>query len=127
MVGSSLEPARGELGIDAAAIAWKNGNGLTLDGAIEAALTWLETSRRAPEAGQWSPPRVAQTATGLTRREMEIAALVGHGLRNRDIAKKLYLSARTVDAHIEHIRNKLDFHSRSQIAAWAVARGLVHD
>jgi non-specific serine/threonine protein kinase len=63
----------------------------------------------------------------LTPRELEVAALVGRGLRNRDIATRLFLSVRTVDAHIEHMRDKLDFHSRAQIAAWAVSQGLVRD
>jgi len=63
----------------------------------------------------------------LSRRELEIAALVGRGLRNREIAGRLFLSVRTVDAHVEHIRDKLDFHSRAQIAAWAFAQGLVTD
>ena len=63
----------------------------------------------------------------MTKREREIAALVGRGLRNREIASKLFLAPRTVDAHVEHIRNKLDAHSRTQIAAWAASQGLLED
>jgi DNA-binding CsgD family transcriptional regulator len=55
----------------------------------------------------------------LTRRERELAALVARGLRNRDIAARLQISVRTVDAHVEHIRTKLGFHSRTEIARWA--------
>lgn len=57
----------------------------------------------------------------LTRRAREVAELVALGLTNREIAKRLFLSDRTVEWHIEQILNKLGFSSRSQIAAW-VAR-----
>lgn len=56
----------------------------------------------------------------LTRRATEVAELVALGLTNREIAKRLYLSDRTVEWHIEQILNKLGFSSRSQIAAWVV-------
>jgi predicted ATPase/DNA-binding CsgD family transcriptional regulator len=60
----------------------------------------------------------------LTRRAIEVAGLVALGLTNREIAKRLFLSDRTVEWHIEQILNKLGFSSRSQIAAW-VARSQV--
>ena len=60
----------------------------------------------------------------LTRRETEIARLVTRGYTNRQVAETLVIAERTVDAHVEHIRNKLGFHSRAQIAAWANANGL---
>jgi len=50
---------------------------------------------------------------------VQIANLVAGGLTNREIAAKLSISERTADAHIEHILNKLGFHSRLQIARWA--------
>ena len=49
-----------------------------------------------------------------------MAELVALGLTNREIAKRLFLSDRTVEWHIEQILNKLGFTSRSQIAAWVV-------
>lgn len=57
----------------------------------------------------------------LSRREMEIAHLVAEGLTNRDIATRLFLSERTVDGHLEHVREKLNVNTRAQVAAW-VAR-----
>lgn len=60
----------------------------------------------------------------LTRREREVAVLVGQGLTNREIAARLFISERTAESHVEQIRGKLGFHSRSQIAAWVAARGL---
>jgi len=59
----------------------------------------------------------------LTERELEVAELVAEGLTNAAIAAKLYISPRTAEAHLEHIRDKLGFRSRSQIAAWAATRG----
>jgi predicted ATPase/DNA-binding CsgD family transcriptional regulator len=48
----------------------------------------------------------------LTAREREIATLVAAGLTNRQIAEKLFISRRTVDAHLEHIFGKLGITSR---------------
>jgi len=61
--------------------------------------------------------------TSLTRREREIADLVAVGLANREIAKRLYLSKRTVDSHLEHIFTKLGFSARTQLVSWVRARG----
>ncbi|MFE9326009.1 response regulator transcription factor [Nocardia sp. NPDC052278] len=58
------------------------------------------------------------SATTLTRRELEVAHLVAQGLTNKQIAAKLVLSQRTVQHHVEHILTKLGFTSRTQIAAW---------
>ena len=55
----------------------------------------------------------------LTAREREVAVLVADGLTNKDIATRLVVSKRTVDAHVEHILAKLGFSSRVQIAALA--------
>jgi non-specific serine/threonine protein kinase len=61
-------------------------------------------------------------SSALTRREREVAALVAEGLTNRDIAKRLFISERTADGHLEHIREKLGFSSRAQIAAWVAGQ-----
>ncbi len=58
-------------------------------------------------------------AEELTGREREIAALAALGLPNRDIAARLFISRRTVDAHINHIFAKLGLSSRVQLANWA--------
>jgi non-specific serine/threonine protein kinase len=56
----------------------------------------------------------------LTAREREVAALIAAGLTNKDIAARLVVSKRTVDAHVEHILGKLAFSSRLQVAALAL-------
>ena len=64
------------------------------------------------------PPNPSLTSPSLTSRELEIAGLVGEGLSNRQIAERLVISKRTVDAHIEHIYGKLGVSSRVALASW---------
>jgi DNA-binding SARP family transcriptional activator len=70
--------------------------------------------------GQQPPPH--ERAQRLTRREQEIALLVGRGLTNRRIAQELSISERTVHSHLRNILKKLGFRSRTQIAAWVAER-----
>jgi DNA-binding NarL/FixJ family response regulator len=53
-----------------------------------------------------------------------VAALVGRGKSNREIADDLVLSERTVEHHVGNILSKLDLRSRAQVALWAVEKGL---
>ncbi|WP_229661803.1 alpha/beta fold hydrolase [Phycicoccus endophyticus] len=55
---------------------------------------------------------------GLTARQNEVAALVAQGLTNREAAQRLHLSERSVESHLERIRLRLGFRSRTQLAAW---------
>ena len=60
----------------------------------------------------------------LTGRELEVAALVAQGLTNQSVARRLSVSPRTAEAHVENIRRKLGVHSRAQIAAWVTEQRL---
>jgi class 3 adenylate cyclase/DNA-binding CsgD family transcriptional regulator len=60
----------------------------------------------------------------LSPREQEVAMLIALGLSNRQIAEELVIAEPTAERHVANILNKLGYHSRSQIAAWAVERGL---
>ena len=62
---------------------------------------------------------------GLTRRELQVAGLVGRLQTNREIATTLFISVRTAESHIEHILAKLNLASRNELAAWARANGLL--
>jgi len=61
----------------------------------------------------------------LSRREREVAAMVAGGMTNREIAQRLFIAERTAEGHVERIRNKLGVRSRTEVATWAVAHGLV--
>ncbi len=56
---------------------------------------------------------------GLTRREAEILTLVSQGMRNSAIAKRLFVSTRTVDRHVSAILSKLGVQSRGEAVALA--------
>lgn len=78
-----------------------------------------------PAAPVLTPRRIAKKEFGgLTAREREIAVLVAHGKSNREIAAELVISETTVERHIANIFSKLGFNSRTQIAVWAVEKGL---
>jgi non-specific serine/threonine protein kinase len=70
------------------------------------------------------PSRVSDTAAQLTRREREVAQLAAQGLSNRRIAETLVIAEKTAANHLQSALEKLDVHSRSQLAARAVELGL---
>ena len=65
--------------------------------------------------------RATRAADPLTAREREIAGLVSAGLTNREIAGRLFLSARTVETHVRNILTKLGLANRTQIATRTLA------
>ncbi len=66
-----------------------------------------------------------QAFSGLTERERQVATLVAQGKTNKEIAGELFITVRTAKSHLTNILTKLDFTSRSQVAAWAVEVGLL--
>jgi non-specific serine/threonine protein kinase len=52
---------------------------------------------------------------------LQVVKLVAEGLTNKEIARHLSISERTVDAHLEHVRKQLGLRNRAQVAAWAVS------
>jgi DNA-binding CsgD family transcriptional regulator/tetratricopeptide (TPR) repeat protein len=84
----------------------------------------LALRKRMRAEGVRAVPRGSRVSTrsnrlGLTRREAEILALVSQGMRNSTIAKRLFLSTRTVDRHVSAILSKLGVQSRGAAAAMA--------
>jgi DNA-binding CsgD family transcriptional regulator len=108
-----LAPVRAHVGPAAAGRLLAEGRRLSPEQAV--GLVLANEPDEAPLPG--SPP-------GLTSRETEVAALAARGLTNREIAARLFLSVRTVEAHVDHILTKLGFHTRTQLAAWALEAGL---
>jgi len=60
----------------------------------------------------------------LSDRELDVVNAVAEGLNNKEIAKKLFLSEGTVKNHITHALNKLNLRDRTQLAIYAIKRGL---
>jgi len=60
----------------------------------------------------------------LTPREREVVQLIAEGYTNKQIAVKLFISVKTVDAHRSHIMDKLDIHDVATLVKYAVRRGL---
>jgi len=102
--------------------AWAEGRAMTPEEAVEYALS--EEEKPLPSVSP--PPEESldgRQPAKLTRRQQEVAALVGRGLTNRQIAEELSISERTVDAHLREILGKLGLDSRVQIAAWVAEQG----
>jgi DNA-binding NarL/FixJ family response regulator len=60
----------------------------------------------------------------LTSREIEIVRMVADGLRNREIADRLYINEGTVKAHLHNIYEKLKVNSRLQLTRYARDKGV---
>jgi NarL family two-component system response regulator LiaR len=71
--------------------------------------TYINPACQLP-AGKWA-------SSGLSSREREIVALVKRSLTNKQIAKHLYISLRTVENHLSHIYVKTNTYSRAELAA----------
>jgi DNA-binding CsgD family transcriptional regulator/tetratricopeptide (TPR) repeat protein len=69
----------------------------------------------------------ALRARGVTSREVDVLALVMHGLTNRQIGERLYLSPKTVEKHVERLMSKMRAASRVELAASARAAGVAVD
>jgi DNA-binding CsgD family transcriptional regulator/tetratricopeptide (TPR) repeat protein len=86
-------------------------------------------ARRLRERGARGLPRgprpsTRQNPANLTPRELEVLALVSQGLRNVEIANRLFLSVKTVNHHVSAILRKLGVRTRGQASAEAVRLGL---
>ncbi len=75
-----------------------------------------------PASGKTARQRSAEV---LSERELDVLRLASHGLSNQEIADKLCLSLRTVQAHFSHIFNKLQVSSRTEAVVRALKEGWV--
>ena len=87
------------------------------------------TARRLRELGarvsRGPRPSTRGNPANLTAREVEVLGLVAEGLRNADIARRLFLSEKTVDHHVSAILRKLDVRTRGEAGAAGARLGLV--
>jgi DNA-binding CsgD family transcriptional regulator len=74
----------------------------------------------APVAG----PAAAPDTFGLSRRELEVLALIAQGRTNREIGDRLFISQKTVGVHVGNILAKLGVSGRVEAAAVAIRLGL---
>jgi DNA-binding CsgD family transcriptional regulator len=86
--------------------------------------------QRLRELGVRGIPRGPRASTrdnpaGLTSREVEVLRLLVHGHTNSELARRLHLSAKTVDHHVSSILEKLKVHTRTEAAAAAFGLGIV--
>ena len=72
-----------------------------------------------------SPPRESKTVRDLTPREREIVQLIAEGRTSKEVAARLGISAKTVEAHRANIMNKLNLRSASQLVLYAVRNKIV--
>ena len=61
----------------------------------------------------------------LSRREVDVLRLASRGLTTKEIAERLFISAKTTDHHIQHIYNKIGVSTRAAAALWAMQNAVV--
>jgi two-component system, NarL family, response regulator len=91
----------------------------------------LEAVRTVHGGGRWLSPKMAALLDavdehGLSAREHQVIELVALGLRNQEIADRLFVSLRTVKAHVNAIMEKLDAQDRTEAVVTALRRGIIH-
>jgi DNA-binding CsgD family transcriptional regulator len=96
---------------------------------LGASITAAVIGRRLRERGTHGLPRGPRRQTSrnpaqLTAREIEVLGLLAGGLRNAEIADRLFISARTVDHHVSAILRKLEVGSRGEAVAAAARLGV---
>jgi non-specific serine/threonine protein kinase len=114
--------ARGQLEQDAWSRAWNEGHAMTLEQALQYAVSEPESPTVIPSSV--SPQATQENFCGLTEREREAVALIAQGKSNREIAEAMVVSVKTVETYVTRILGKLGFDSRVQIATWAMEKGM---
>jgi len=69
--------------------------------------------------------QVGDEMDGLTSRELEVLRMVAQGLTNKEVAQQLYISDRTVQAHLSSIFSKLQVSSRTEAVMYAIRKGWI--
>ena len=119
---AALHAVRRDIGPEPAEQAFAEGRGLRPDEAADLARTALDEPGPAPPpATPAAPRRAAVRPGGLTRREAQVADLVAAGRTNRQIARALTISEKTVEVHVHNVIAKLGAQSRTEVATWVVA------
>jgi len=112
-----IEQIAAILGADAFAHAFDEGKQMT-----PADLVWLANQiiAPAPQMPPPAPPHPASAHSALTARELEVLRLVATGLTNAQVAQRLHVTPRTINAHLTAIYSKLGVSSRSGAIRYAL-------
>ncbi len=88
---------------------------------------YIHPKMREMLGGELTPQEMENLASAqqLTTRELEILRLLAHGYTNREIAEKLFLSVKTVEAHRSKIYSKLKIKSRYELVDYAIEHKLM--
>jgi len=86
---------------------------------------WTREELRRVTGALATPRLSADIEVPLTQRESEVLEQVALGLTNKEIALALGISYETVKEHVQHILRKVGVNDRTQVAVWAVRKGLV--
>jgi DNA-binding NarL/FixJ family response regulator len=79
-----------------------------------------------PDLGaQLVTPNGSPALAPLSERERDVIHLLALGYTNQEIAKQLFISARTVDTHRAHIMRKLQLDTRAELVMFALANGVI--
>ena len=89
---------------------------------------WIDRSMMGMMIQEFSKPTLANPEEGkidaLTLREREVITLVGEGLKNKQIAERLFISETTVTHHLSSVFSKLDVSDRLELIIYAFRHGL---
>ena len=92
------------------------------------AVDWAATARgELGVTGETAAPRSGPRSDALTPQELQVALMVASGATNREAASRLFLSAKTIEAHLGRIYRKLGVRSRTELAALVASDGLEAD
>jgi DNA-binding CsgD family transcriptional regulator len=116
-----FEAARRRL--DLADLAQRSGDSASAELELAAATPVLERLDARLELARAHGLRGAPADRPLTRRELDVLALVAQGATNTEIAAKLSISPHTVARHMTNIRTKLGVSSRAAATAMAIEHG----
>jgi DNA-binding NarL/FixJ family response regulator len=76
-------------------------------------------------AGEAAPTEADPELDQLTAREREVLQLIARGYMYKEVAHRLGISAKTVEAHVSAVLRKLQLTSRHELSRWAMERRLV--
>lgn len=96
---------------------------------IHAGEAWLDPTIMAGVLNEMSgkskkKDREAEKIATLTNREREVVALVGKGIKNKEVAERLFISETTVRHHLTSIFDKLEVSDRVELLLYAMRHGL---